>query len=80
MGGLQEYASYLARADDKETITPLRFELPTVTSVMTTYSSDLTTVPTFMFGTENNYAIDIGVSERLQISFARVNPPQVDDT
>ncbi len=71
---MPDYSSYLLYAPEKDTPISIKFGLPTVTSVMNTIKSDLTTVPTLVFGVENNYVIDLGTSEQYQLSFLRVNP------
>ena len=77
---MDDYTSYLLLAPDEDTPRSIRFGLPTVTSVMETVKADLTPITTIMFGTENNYAIDLGVSKTLQATFVRVNPNEVDDS
>ena len=77
---MDDYTSYLLRADEKNTEKSLKFALPTVTSVMETIKSDVTAVSTYMFGADNNYAIDLGCSKTYQASFTRVNPVEIDDS
>lgn len=77
---MPEYTAYLLRADSDDTVRSLKFALPTVTSVMETVTADITSVPTLMFGSNNNYAIDLGNSKTYQASFTRVNPVEIDDS
>lgn len=77
---MPDYTSYLLRADSKDTQRSIRFGLPTVISVTETVKADLTTFPTIMFGSSNNYAIDLGNTKTIQASFVRVNPASIDDT
>lgn len=74
------YSAYLLRADERDTERSLKFGLPTVTSIMETITADLAPAMTYMFGTDNNYVVDLGNSKTYQASFTRVNPVEIDDT
>ena len=54
--------------------TTQEFHFPIVSSIEDTFSASLTTLPTIVYGVENNFCMDLGVTRRFSIKVERVSP------
>ena len=53
--------------------------MPIINGINHSYSASLTEIPTVIYGSDNTFVTDLGVTERISVSVSRVNPEVIDD-
>lgn len=66
--------------DKGEAVYPIRFDFDIITSIEARYSAKLESIQTIMFGVDNKFIMDLGVTENIQATIVRINPDDYDDS
>lgn len=53
--------------------------MPIINGINHSYNASLTEIPTVIYGSDNTFVTDLGVTERISVSVSRVNPVVIDD-